>query len=189
MCIRDRVIGNPPCSDTIRDNTDKDFSIINHLMEDFRPPKELRRGRQNIQKQINNPFMQFLRWSCKKLLDSPNHSVLSLVVPLSFLEAESYKYARKYLCENFSDAWIVSVDADARTGARSDSLFHTLQGRAVIVLTRKYRDDTSITKLHYCDYSHCMRINKEQLLNESIEKIVSRFDTYDIANDLSLIHI
>lgn len=53
-------------------------------MEDFRPPKELRRGRQNIQKQINNPFMQFLRWSCKKLLDSPNHSVLSLVVPLSF---------------------------------------------------------------------------------------------------------
>ena len=177
------VIGNPPCSDTIRDNTDKDFSIINHLMEDFRPPKELRRGRQNIQKQINNPFMQFLRWSCKKLLDSPNHSVLSLVVPLSFLEAESYKYARKYLCENFSDAWIVSVDADARTGARSDSLFHTLQGRAVIVLTRKYRDDTSITKLHYCDYSHCMRINKEQLLNESIEKIVSRFDTYDIAND------
>ena len=28
-----------------------------------------------------------------------------------------------------------------------------------------------------------MRINKEQLLNESIEKIVSRFDTYDIAND------
>ena len=170
------VIGNPPCSDTIRDNIDKDFSIINHLMEDFRPPKELRRGRQNIQKQINNPFMQFLRWSCKKLLDSPNHSVLSLVVPLSFLEAESYKYARKYLCENFSDAWIVSVDADARTGARSDSLFHTLQGRAVIVLTRKYRDDTSITKLHYCDYSHCMRINKEQLLNESIEKIVSRFD-------------
>lgn len=177
------VIGNPPCSDTIRDNTDKDFSIINHLMEDFRPPKELRRGRQNIQKQINNPFMQFLRWSCKKLLDSPNHSVLSLVVPLSFLEAESYKYARKYLCENFSDVWIVSVDADARTGARSDSLFHTLQGRAVIVLTRKYGDDTSITKLHYCDYSHCMRINKEQLLNESIEKIVSRFDTYDIAND------
>ena len=28
-----------------------------------------------------------------------------------------------------------------------------------------------------------MRINKEQLLNESIGKIVSRFDTYDIDND------
>lgn len=50
-------------------------------------------------------------------------------------------------------------------------------------MTRKYGDDTSVTKLHYCDYSHCMRINKEQLLNESIGKIVSRFDTYDIDND------
>ena len=39
--------------------------------------------------------------------------------------------------KNFSDAWIVSVDADARTGARSDSLFHTLQGRAVIILSEK----------------------------------------------------
>ncbi len=72
--------------------------------------------------------MQFLRWSCKKLLDSPNHSVLSLVVPLSFLEAESYKYARKYLCENFSDAWIVSVDADARTGAEVIVYFTHFKG-------------------------------------------------------------
>ena len=122
------IIGNPPCSDTLRQNISEDFSIINDLMADFRPPLELRRGRQNIQKQINNPFMQFLRWSCKKLLDSHNHSVLALVVPLSFLEAESYKYARKYLCEHFSDVWAIAVDADARTGARSDSLFHTLQG-------------------------------------------------------------
>ncbi len=81
------VIGNPPCSDTLRENTTEDFSIINDLMEDFRPPKAMRRGRQNIQKQVNNPFMQFLRWSCKKLLNSKNHSVLALVVPLSFLEA------------------------------------------------------------------------------------------------------
>lgn len=44
------VIGNPPCSDTLRENTTADFSIINELMEDFRPPEELRRGRQNIQK-------------------------------------------------------------------------------------------------------------------------------------------
>lgn len=177
------VIGNPPCSDTMRDSANRDFSIIKYLMEDFRPPKELRRGRQNIQKRINNPFMQFLRWSCKKLVDSPNHSVLSLVVPLSFLEAESYKYARKYLCEHFSDAWIVSVDADARTGTRSDSLFHTLQGRAVIILVRKYGENTSITKFHYCDYSHSMRVNKEQLLSENIEKIVSNFEEYNIAND------
>lgn len=174
------VIGNPPCSDTVRENSSTDFSIINALMEDFRPPQEMRRGRQNIQKQINNPFMQFLRWSCKKLLDSPNHSVLSLVVPLSFLEAESYKYARKYLCENFSDVWAVAIDADARTGARSDSLFRTLQGRAVIVLARRYEDSTHISKVHYCDYSHSTRGEKEESLGDNIEKIVSGFKEYNI---------
>lgn len=177
------VIGNPPCSDTLRENMSDDFSIINGLMEDFRPPEAMRRGRQNIQKQINNPFMQFLRWSCKKLLDSKNHSVLALVVPLSFLEAESYKYARKYLCEHFSDVWAVAVDADARTGVRSDSLFHTLQGRAVIVLTRKYGDDTPIKKIHYCDYSHSMRGDKERLLSDDIFKIASRFEEYKIETD------
>ena len=177
------VIGNPPCSDTLRENTTTDFSIINELMEDFRPPEELRRGRQNIQKQINNPFMQFLRWSCKKLLDSHNHSVLALVVPLSFLEAESYRYARKYLCEHFSDVWAVAVDADARTGARSDSLFHTLQGRAVIVLTRKYGNTVPITKVHYCDYSHSMRREKEHLLSGDITDISSRFEEYTIDAD------
>lgn len=177
------VIGNPPCSDTLRENVTGDFTIINGLMEDFRPPEAMRRGRQNIQKQINNPFMQFLRWSCKKLLDSQNHSVLALVVPLSFLEAESYKYARKYLCEHFSDIWAVAVDADARTGARSDSLFHTLQGRAVIVLTRKYGDEVPITKVHFCDYSHSTRSNKECLLSDNILNIVSRFEEYVIDAD------
>lgn len=178
------IIGNPPCSDTLRDNTSKDFSIINELMDDFRPPAELRRGRQNIQKQISNPFMQFLRWSCKKLLDSHNHSILALVVPLSFLEAESYKYARKYLCEHFSDVWAVAIDADARTGARSDSLFHTLQGRAVLILTRHYGQKTPIAKFHYNDFSHSPRLDKEQLLTEDIGKIVSSFAEYPLDQDI-----
>ena len=38
------VIGNPPCSDTLRENISEDFSIINELMDDFRPPKKLRHG-------------------------------------------------------------------------------------------------------------------------------------------------
>ncbi len=177
------VIGNPPCSDALRDDISDDFSIINELMNDFRPPKELRRGRQNIQKQIHNPFMQFLRWSCKKLLDSQNHSALALVVPLSFLEAESYKYARKYLCAHFSDIWVAAIDADARTGARSDSLFHTLQGRAVLVLTRQYGSKTPITKFHYKDYSHSPRLEKEKLLFSDVGNIVSRFAEYPLDHD------
>ena len=141
------IIGNPPCSDSARNNVSADFSCISKLMDDFRPPVENRHNRQNIQKQINNPFMQFLRWSCEKLLSSECHSVLAFIVPLSFLEAESYKYARKYLVEHFSHIWAVAIDTDARTGIRGDSLFYTMQGRAVILLTRKYGVDTAISEI------------------------------------------
>ena len=174
------IVGNPPCSDSIRSNNTADFSVINALMDDFRPPIEGRHGRQNIQKQINNPFMQFIRWSCKKLLDSQEHSVLSIVVPLSFLEAESYKFARKYLVEHFSTIWAAAIDADGRTGIRSDSLFHTLQGRAVIVLARKYNEDTTISEFHYADFSHGSRREKEAALSADIGALVARFTTHSL---------
>lgn len=172
------LIGNPPCSDTLRQIGRGDFRVIDQLMEDFRPPVESRRSRQNLQKQISNPFMQFLRWGCKKLMDTPSHSVLSLVVPASFLEAESYKYARKYLSENFSNAWIVAVDADARTGIRSDSLFYTLQGRAVIILTREYGREQGFSTYHFANYATLNRYEKESMLSASIEKIVSSFNVH-----------
>lgn len=174
------IIGNPPCSDVSRENVSEDFSIINELMEDFRIPQEERHSRQNLMKQVNNPFMQFIRWACKVLLDSENHSVLSFVVPASFLEAESFKYARKYLCENFSDAWIINIDADARTGVRSDSLFRTLQGRAAIILTRKYGEDNGLDRYHYCDFSKLTRSEKEAELTDSLDTIISKYEEFDV---------
>jgi len=174
------IIGNPPSSDSNRSNSTDDFSVINTLMNDFRPPLENRGARQNIQKQTNNPFMQFLRWSCEKLLHSENHSVLSLIVPLSFLEAESYKYARKYLVEHFSKIWAVAIDADARTGIRSDSLFNTLQGRAVIILTRKYGDNTNIAEFGFADISQGSRRRKEAVLGETADEIMTRFSTHAV---------
>lgn len=174
------IIGNPPSSDAIRENSTNDFSIINSLMENFRPPEEGRHSRQNTQKQVNNPFMQFIRWSCKKLFDSKSHSVLAFVVPLSFLDAESYQYARKYLCENFSDAWVVAIDADARTGVRTDSFFATLQGRAVIVMSHKYGEDNAITQYHFYDCSKDSKRDKEQFFESSIESVLERFSEYPI---------
>ncbi len=178
------IIGNPPCSDAMRENTSGDFSIINDLLEDFRPPKEERRGRQNIQKQIGNPFMQFLRWSCKKLMDTPSHSALAMVLPRTFLENESYKYARKYLCDHFSSAWVVVIDADARTGIRSDSLFNTLQGRSVMILTKEYGRNTPLSSYHFVDCSKMTKHEKEQFLTKDIEGIVSEFSEYAIKNDM-----
>lgn len=178
------IIGNPPCSDTIRKNDSSDFSRILYLMDDFRPPVENRRGRQNIQKQINNPFMQFLRWSCEKLLRSENHSVLSLVVPLSFLEAESYKYARKYLIQHFSDIWVVAVDVDARTGIRGDSLFNTMQGRAVILLTHKYGDNSTVSEINFLDFSRGRRDEKIRKLETDMDEILNSFEKFRISETM-----
>lgn len=172
------IIGNPPSSDAMRSNVTNDFSTIQSLMEDFRPPVEERHGRQNIQKQINNPFLQFVRWSCKKLLDSPNHAVLAFVVPLSFLEAESYKYARKYLANMFSTAWVCAIDADARTGVRSDGLFPTMQGRAVIILTKKYGETNQLETYHFYNFSHMVRVEKEGHLISDINATAELFSEF-----------
>ncbi len=176
------IIGNPPSSDSIRGNVTADFSDIIELMDDFRPPVENRRGRQNTQKQVNNPFMQFLRWSCEKLLTSESHSVLAYIVPLSFLEAESYKYARKYLVEHFSAIWAIAIDADARTGIRGDSLFKTLQGRAIILLTRKLGEDRTVTEINFADFSRANREEKRTILEGDIERIMASFTTFAINN-------
>ena len=174
------IIGNPPCSDVSRGYRDEDFSIINKLMEDFRLPISERHSRQNLMKQVNNQFMQFIRWSCKVLMDSDNNSVLALVVPASFLEAETFKYARKYLVDNFSDAWILSIDADARTGIRSDSLFDTLQGRAAIILTRKHDESNSIDYFHYCDISKLTKQEKLKELSKGLNEIIQSYTICDI---------
>ncbi len=176
------IIGNPPCSDSSRNASSDDFSRISEMMDDFRPPIERRHNRQNIQKQINNPFMQFLRWSCKKLLDSECHSALAFVVPLSFLEAESYKYARKYLIEHFSHIWAIAIDADARSGIRGDSLFYTMQGRAIILLTRKYGENTHINEINYIDMSRGRRTEKISALETDIQSIIESFETFPVSD-------
>ena len=176
------IIGNPPSSDSIRSNASGDFSQIIELMDDFRPPAENRRGRQNTQKQINNPFMQFLRWSCEKLLTSESHSILASIIPLSFLEAESYKFARKYLVEHFSDVWAIAIDADARTGIRGDSLFKTMQGRAIIILTRKIGETNSVSEVRFADFSRMKREEKTGILEGEIENIMNGFSTFTLNN-------
>ena len=178
------IIGNPPCSDSARNSVSDDFSRILSLMEDFRPPIERRQGRQNIQKQINNPFMQFLRWGCEKLANSRCHSVLAFIVPLSFLEAESYKYARKYLVERFSHIWAVAIDSDARTGIRGDSLFNTLQGRAVILLTQKYDDNTGIKEINYIDMTKKGRNEKITALEADVHTIMTLFETFPVSDSM-----
>lgn len=174
------VIGNPPSSDSAKTNVGDGFSVILELMEDFRPPAENRHGRQNTQKQINNPHLQFLRWGCAKLEASPNHSILAYIVPSSFLEGESYKYARRYIVENFSSAWIVSVDADARAGVRSDSMFKTQQGRAILIASRRYGELVGMTSYRYFDISHYAKSEKLAWLEQDTDESIRMFSVHDI---------
>jgi type I restriction-modification system DNA methylase subunit len=174
------VIGNPPSSDSAKTNDGEDFSIIRSLMDDFRPPVESRHGRQNTQKQINNPHMQFLRWGCEKLQTANTDAILAYIVPLSLLENDSYKFARKYIIEHFSEIWVVSVDADARSGIRSDSLFKTQQGRAILIATRSYEETNHITKFHYFDISHLSQDEKIIWLEQDSSKSIKKFTEHNV---------
>ena len=174
------VIGNPPSSDSSKTNIGEDFSRIIALINDFRPPVENRHSRQNTQKQINNPHLQFLRWGCEKLLLSKNHSILAYIVPATFLEAESYRYARKYIAEHFSSAWIVSIDADARAGIRSDSIFKTQQGRAILIATRRFGEPIGITKYKYYDISRFSKTEKANWLGQDASISLGAFTQHAV---------
>ncbi len=177
------IIGNPPCSDRNKLIDLPCHRVISRLMDDFRPPQENRRGRQNTQKQVTNSFMLFLRWSCERLKECDGHSILSFIVPSSFLEAESFRYARKYLCENFSAAWILEVDADARTGIRTESIFRTLQGRALIVLVRKSGESEPVKKIHYGSIAACTLADKKAFLAKCGEEILQSYKDIPIRED------
>ncbi|MCL2061119.1 MAG: N-6 DNA methylase [Firmicutes bacterium] len=182
------VIGNPPSSDSARMNTGEDFSRILELMDDFRPPTENRHGRQNTQKQINNPYLQFLRWSCEKLENSNNHSALAFIVPASFLEADSYKYARKYIAEKFSSLWVVSVDGDARSGIRSDSMFNTQQGRAIIIATRRYGETQGLSQYKYFDVSRHSKADKLAWFRQDTATSLAEFSVNDVGTANYALH-
>jgi type I restriction-modification system DNA methylase subunit len=174
------VIGNPPSSDSFKMNIGADFSKIQDLMEDFRPPTENRHARQNTQKQVNNPHLQFLRWGCEMLEHSNNHSILAYIIPATFLEAESYKYARKYIVEHFSSAWIVPVDADARAGIRSDSMFKTQQGRVILIATRRYGETSIMSEFKYFDISRFAKVEKVTWLKQNTSISLNCFTCYNL---------
>ncbi|MFZ1977907.1 MAG: type ISP restriction/modification enzyme [Bacteroidota bacterium] len=144
------IIGNPPSSDSSLHSQGEDFEIIQRLLNDFRPPENARSARQNIQKQLQNEYIKFLRWSANKAMESED-SVICLVLPSSFAESPSYLYVRKWFLSNFSKFWIMDIDKDGRTGVWSSSIFHTLQGRLLfLALRKKNKEKNNVsTEFHY----------------------------------------
>lgn len=176
------IIGNPPSSDSSVHSQGADFEIIGELLNDFRPPEGERRSRQNIQKQLQNEYIKFLRWSGNKAVNSGD-SIIALVLPSSFAENPSYLSARKWFVANFTKIWILDIDRDGRTGINPSSLFHTLQGRLLFVAIRKSAEVPSDREYFYSsvtDLELSEKLEYFRLGNASPETILPKFESFRI---------
>jgi predicted helicase len=121
------IIGNPPCSDSGVTNAGL---IIDKLMEDFRPT--IRRSRQNVQQQLSNEWIKFLRWALYKAENS-KPSIFAMILPSAFGKNVSFKFARKYILEHCSSIQVIEFDSDNRNSAQNKNIFNTLQGRLIVL--------------------------------------------------------
>ncbi len=171
------VIGNPPSSDSFSlHNTGPTFQHISNLLDDFRPPVEERTSRQNVQKQINNDFMKFLRWSVDKVLTVQNGGIC-LILPSAFCTHQSYAYARRYLQSIFNKFFILEIDNDIRTGIKSSNLFNTLQGRILLIAIRKQNSEESNSYFHH-SITNFTKNQKIDYLNSDQADYLSNFTAF-----------
>lgn len=127
------IITNPPSANDIEYK--KHRIAISNLMEDFKPPIEERKNRQNTQKALENDAYRFLRW-CSEISLQSEKSIMILVMPGTLSYSTSFKYLRKWLLDKFHDILVLQVDEDARTNIATQSLFAVKQGRLVIMAVR-----------------------------------------------------
>lgn len=176
------VVGNPPSSDTFSHSNGEGFSVIQELLENFRPPETSRSTRQNTQRQLQNEYVKFLRWAGNKAVETGN-SIIALILPSSFAESPSYKYARSWFVGNFDKFWIVDIDKDGRTGVRSSSVFHTLQGRLLFVALRNEGHVEKKTTLY--NYISIADFNIDEknaffdIETDAGESMLQRFEVYE----------
>ncbi|MDD5430687.1 MAG: N-6 DNA methylase [Candidatus Pacebacteria bacterium] len=177
------IIGNPPSSDSSIHSQGDDFEIIGNLMDDFRPPESERRSRQNVQKQLQNEYMKFLRWAGNKAVKSGD-SIIALILPSSFAENPSYLYARKWFAANFMKFWILDIDKDGRTGIDPSSLFHTLQGRLLLVAARESGHGNARKEYYYHSIADSVRAERLGFLRDgaaSSSGMLAPFVKFDVS--------
>lgn len=165
------VFGNPPSSDAGLHKEPKVYSEILKLLNDFRPPKAARAARQNIQKQIKNDFVKFLRWGLYKLPDD-SPAILAFIIPSSFLAHPSYQFARKWILDRFPLIWIIEFDSDLRAGGDFSQLFATLQGRCLMVCARA-KEPSAAKAIWYRSLLDLDRTEKEAFFEQQSAAVSS----------------
>jgi len=63
-------------------------------------------------------------------------------------------------------------------------LFCTMQGRAVILLTRKYGEDAAIHEVNFIDISRGRRAEKVAALEENIHTVLNSFETFPLSDTM-----
>ncbi len=171
------VIGNPPSSDSARRGDDlRHFRVIETLLEDFRPSASQRHSRQNIQKQLQNEFVLFLRWACQRLELNVGLGMLCFLMPNTVLSHPSYAYVRKRLLSTFGHIWVLDIDEDVRRGIQTDSLFATQQGRCLLIGLRA--DSAEVTgEVRYKTIAPLPR--EEKLKEIDISDLALQLASYD----------
>ncbi|GGZ19849.1 N-6 DNA methylase [Shewanella chilikensis] len=167
------VIGNPPSSNHPANSAPR--TKIDSLLNDFRPPKSEISDRQNIQKALNNEAFRFLRWCCERILEN-GEGIVSLILPGAFTRAISFKYARKWIAEQFDHIYVFEIDGDARTNDAIQSIFSVLQGRMVLFCV-KTSESANFNLIHYKDITEKSKGDKLRFLQSTLD-----IDTLDVFN-------
>lgn len=171
------ILGNPPCSESFKAVTKERETRINKLVDELRPQR--RRVRNNLERQMNNTWLQFFRWSCDILEKTNGPSALSLVLPSSFLEADSFTPARQYLLDHFVEIYALEIDGATRSGVRADNLFRTQQGRCIIVAARKDKACVGHGAVHHFSAVSMKRDSKNAYLSNFSDGAIDDFVIFE----------
>ena len=148
-------------------------------MNDFRPP--IRRGRQNVQMQLTNEWIKFLRWGIYKAMIS-KPSIIAFILPSAFAENISFKYARKFLIENANEISVIEFDSDNRVESANQNVFNTLQGRLLILAS--FTADNTSKFVRYKDLRGLSKAQKMEFFSKDVTAL--DWDVLSIDEEYSL---
>ncbi len=166
------IISNPPCVEAYQAATKEGNALIDKQIDDFRAKKS--RSKNNLERQINNAWLQFLRLSCSLIKGNDSPSVVAMLLPSSILEHDSFRMAREYILHYFTDIFVLEIDGATRSGIQVENIFPTQQGRSIVVAVRTEPRNT-IANVRHASIVYRERSEKNAFLSAFSIKELEKF--------------